>query len=151
MAVRRRSGSLGTPCSAHCLLPLHWREHGERAQLLLTGPAPSRYQVMLQSKGNALLEAGMEIPMEISIPFLSGAHLTSTPKAPVSCCSSSHGPLRSGNYCSSLGKWDLHLCFSYSYASTAKRSKGAGEEGMRRLPSQKQVTPAVHAAGARWP
>lgn len=102
---------------------------------------------MLQSKGNALLEAGMEIPTEISFPFLSGARLSSTPKAPVSRCSSSHGPLRSGNYCSSLGKQDLRLSCNYSYASTAKGSKAAGEEGMRRLPSQKQVAPAVHAAG----
>lgn len=118
-----------------------------RAWLLLTGPAPSRYQVMLQSKGNALLEVGMEIPTEIGFPFLSGTHLASIPKAPVSRYSSSHGPLRSGNYCSSLGKRDLHLCCNYSYTSTAKRSKAAGEEGMRRLPSQKQVALAVHAAG----
>lgn len=99
---------------------------------------------MLQCKGNTLLEAGMEIPTEISFPFLSGAHLTSTPKAPVSRCSSSRGPLRSGNYCSSLGKWDLRLCCNYSYTSTAKGSKGAGEEGMRSLLSQKQVACSRH-------
>lgn len=102
---------------------------------------------MLQSKVNALLEAGMEIPMEISFPSLSGAHLASPAKAPASRCSSSHGPPRSGNYCSSLGKRDLHLRCNYSYRSTAKASKGAGEEGMRSLLSQKQVALVVHAAG----
>lgn len=99
---------------------------------------------MLQIKGNALLE----VPTEINIPFLSGAHPASPPRAPVSCCFCSHGPLRSGNYCSSLGKRDLRLCCNYSYTSTAKGSKGAGEEGMRSLLLQKQIAPVVHAAGA---
>lgn len=37
---------------------------------------------MLQSQGNALQEAGMEIPVEIGVPFW--AHLAWIPRAPVS-------------------------------------------------------------------
>lgn len=47
-----------------------------------TGPAPSRCHRMLQSKGNVLQEAGMDIPVEISVPFW--AHLASTPTAAAS-------------------------------------------------------------------
>ena len=72
---------------------------------------------MLQRERNALAEAGMEIPTEISFPSLPGSRLVSTPKSPIS---SSHGPLRRGNYCSSLGTRDLHLCCNYSCTSTAK-------------------------------
>lgn len=85
----------------------------------------------------------MEIPMDISFPFLSGARLASIPKAPVSRCSSSHGPLRSGNYCSSLGTRDLRLRCNYSYTSTAKGSEGAGEERVRSSLLQKQVALAA--------
>lgn len=93
------------------------------------------------------MEIPMEIPTEISFPFLSSAQLTSTPKASVSCYSSSHRPVCNGNYCSSLGKQDLHLCCNYIYTSPAKGSRRAGEEGMRSLLPQKQVALVVHAMG----
>lgn len=93
----------------------------EGARLLQTGSALSRHQMMPQSKGNALLEAGMEIPTEICFHFLPGACLALTPKAPASCCSSS-------NYSSSQGEEDLHLCCNYSSMSAAKGSEAAEEE-----------------------
>lgn len=67
-------------------------------------------------------------------------------QTPVARCSSSPGPLCCGNYCSSLGKWDLHLRCNYSRTSTAKGSKGAGEAAMGSLPSQQQAHSEDHAS-----
>lgn len=103
------------------------------------------YQGMLQSKGKALLEEGMEIPEErasLSSPYTPRFHS----QTPVARCSSSPGPLCCGNYCSSLGKWDLHLCCNYSRTSTAKGSKGAGEAAMGSLPSQQQAHSEDHTS-----
>lgn len=46
---------------------------------------------MVQRKRNALLEAGREVAGEISFPLRPGTHLSLTPKAPASRCSSSRG------------------------------------------------------------
>lgn len=103
------------------------------------------YRGMLQSKGKALLEEGMEIPEErasLSSPYTPRFHS----QTPVARCSNPPGPLCCGNYCSSLGKWDLHLCCNYSRTSTAKGSKGAGEAAMGSLPSQQQAHSEDHSS-----
>lgn len=80
-----------------------------------------------------------------SFPFLS-VHASLPLPNPSGRCSSSPGPLRCGNYCSSPGKRDLHLCCNYSRTSTAKGSKGAGEAAMGSLPSQQQAHSEDHAS-----